>query len=146
MPNSSMMSTLGARYGQGDSQVCLSYAWCAQQQEVGGVRHEGHARQLPDLALVDGGLEAEVELLQGTMEGQVGPAECGSSGISLAVPAASMPNRSASTSGEDCVHALKVRFRGPSGISETDDPPSVTYYEVIETSLGETLGKECFWF
>ena len=60
--------------------------------------------------------------------------------------AASMPNRSASTSGEDCVHALKVRFRGPSGISETDDPPSVTYYEVIETSLGETLGKECFWF
>ena len=72
-----MMSTLGARYGQGDSQVCLSYAWCAQQQEVGGVRHEGHARQLPDLALVDGGLEAEVELLQGTMEGQVGQPSAG---------------------------------------------------------------------
>ena len=63
---------------QCDGQVCLAHTGRSEQQDVGGFGDEGEAGQLLDLALVDGGLEGEVELLQGALEGQM--CELGSRG------------------------------------------------------------------
>ena len=46
-----------------------------QQEDVGGLGDEGQVGQFLDQPLVDGGLEGEVELLKGTLERQMGPAE-----------------------------------------------------------------------
>ena len=57
---------------RGDGQVGLAHAGRSQQQDVGGLCDEGQVGQFLDQSLVDGGLEGEVELLEGTLEGQVG--------------------------------------------------------------------------
>ena len=54
---------------QGDGQMGLTHSRRAQQHQIGRLADEGQAGQFPDLALVDGGLEAEIELLQGTVKG-----------------------------------------------------------------------------
>ena len=52
----------------------LAHAGRSQEQDVAGLGDEGQVGQFLDQALVDGGLEGEVELLQGALEGQVGQA------------------------------------------------------------------------
>ena len=49
----------------------LPHARRAQEQDVGGLGDEGQVGQFLDQTLVDGGLEGEVELLQGALEGKV---------------------------------------------------------------------------
>ncbi len=60
-----------------DGEVSLADAGWAEQQDVGGIGHERHGRKLTDLALVDRGLEGEVELGQGPLEGQMGESGAG---------------------------------------------------------------------
>ena len=60
--------------GQGCGQVGLAHAGRSQEQDVAGLGGEGQVGQFPDQALIDGGLEGEVKLLPGTLEGQVGQA------------------------------------------------------------------------
>ena len=55
--------------GQGHRQVGRAHAGRPQRQDVRGLGHEG---QFLDLPLVNGGLEGEVELLQGALEREVG--------------------------------------------------------------------------
>ena len=52
--------------------MSLAHAGRSQDQDVGSLGDEGQTGQLLHLPLVDGGLEGEVELLQGTLEGEVG--------------------------------------------------------------------------
>ena len=58
--------------------MSLAHAGRSQQQDVAGLGDEGQVGQFPDMPLVDGGLEGEVELVQGTLEGQVGHLGLGS--------------------------------------------------------------------
>ena len=57
---------------QGDGYMGLTHSRRSQQHQIGRLGHEGQAGQLPYLALIYGGLEAEIELLQGTVKGQMG--------------------------------------------------------------------------
>ena len=52
-----------------DGQVGLAHAGRTQEQHVAGLGDEGQVGDFLDQPLVDGGLEAEVELLQGAPEG-----------------------------------------------------------------------------
>ena len=61
-----------------DGQVGLAHARRSQQQHVAGLGDEGQVGQFLDQALVDGGLETEVKLLEATLEGQVGQPGSGS--------------------------------------------------------------------
>ena len=49
----------------------LAHPRRTEKQHVGRLSHEGQLRQLSHLPLVDGGLEAEVEVLQRLVKGQV---------------------------------------------------------------------------
>ena len=49
----------------------LAHTGRPQQQHVGGLGDEGQVVQILDQPLVDGGLEAKVELLQGALERQM---------------------------------------------------------------------------
>ena len=52
---------------------CAHSGW-SQQEDVGGFVAEGQVGHFLDQALIYGGLEGEVKLLQGALEGQVGQA------------------------------------------------------------------------
>ena len=58
--------------GQCHGQGRLAHAGRSQPPDVGGFGDEGPVGQFPNLPLVDGGLEGEVKLLQGPLEGEVG--------------------------------------------------------------------------
>ena len=68
----SAVAILDGPQRQGDGQVGLAHAGRSQQQDVGGFGDEGQVGQFLDQPLVDGGLEGEVELLEGTLKGQMG--------------------------------------------------------------------------
>ena len=55
-----------------DGQMGLAHAGRSQEEDVGGLGDEGQVGQFLDQPLVDGGLEGEVELLKGTLKGQMG--------------------------------------------------------------------------
>ena len=50
----------------------LAHAGRTEQKDVGSLGNEGEVGQFPDLPLIKGGLEGEVELLQGSLEGKMG--------------------------------------------------------------------------
>ena len=57
--------------GQSHRQVGLTHAGRSQHQDIGRLGDKGQVGQFLDLPLVDGGLEGEVELFQGALEGGV---------------------------------------------------------------------------
>ena len=58
--------------GQSHGQMGLAHAGRTQEQDVASLGDEGQVGQFLDQALVDGGLEGKVELVQSALEGQVG--------------------------------------------------------------------------
>ena len=60
------------RHAQSDGQMGLAHARRAQEEDVLAIGHEAHGGQLSHLALVDGRLKGEVELVQGLGEGEMG--------------------------------------------------------------------------
>ena len=95
----------------------LAHAGRSQQGDIGGLGDAGQVGQfldqsLVDQPLVDGGLETEVELLQGALEGQVG--QPGASG-EVAFPTGGVFQRRcglrpARRTGEASING-RVRFR-----------------------------------
>ena len=57
---------------QGGGQMGLAHAWRAEENHILPVLQEAHGGQFVDLALVDGGLEREVEIVQGLLNGEAG--------------------------------------------------------------------------
>ena len=66
------LALLDGPEGQGNGQMSLAHTGRIQQQDVAGLGYEGQIGQFLDHPLVNGGLEGEVELLQGALEGKVG--------------------------------------------------------------------------
>ena len=57
---------------QGGGQMGLAHAGRAEEDHILPVFQEAHGGQFVDLALVDGGLEREVEIVQGLLDGEAG--------------------------------------------------------------------------
>ena len=55
---------------QGGGQMGLAHAGRAEEDHILPVFQEAHGSQLIDLALVDGGLEREIEVVQGFLNGK----------------------------------------------------------------------------
>ena len=67
----SAVAGLDGSLGQGDGKMGFSDPRRAQQDYVGRLMYEAQGAQLADLALADGGLEVEVELVEGLHIGQM---------------------------------------------------------------------------
>ena len=48
----------------------LAYAWWAKKDDVFPILQEAHGGQLINLALIDGGLEGEIKVVQGLLDGK----------------------------------------------------------------------------
>ncbi len=48
----------------------LAHAWRAEEHHILRIFQEAHGGQFVDLALVDGGLEREIEVVQGFLNGE----------------------------------------------------------------------------
>ena len=65
-------TVLCCHQAQGGGQMGLAHAWRAEENHILPVLQEAHGGQFVDLALVDGGLEREVEIVQGLLDGEAG--------------------------------------------------------------------------
>ena len=63
---------LGGHKAQGGGQMSLAHTWRSEEYHVLTVFQETHGGQFVDLALVDGGLEGEIEIVQSLLDGEAG--------------------------------------------------------------------------
>ena len=61
---------LGRHKAQGGGEMGLAHTWRAEEDYVLTLLQEAHGGQLVDLALVNGGLEGEIEVVQGLLDGK----------------------------------------------------------------------------
>ena len=61
---------LSSHQAQGGGQMSLAHTWRSEEYYILPVFQEAHGSQLIDLALVDGGLEREIEVVQGFLNGK----------------------------------------------------------------------------
>ena len=52
--------------------MSLAHTWRSEEYYILPVFQEAHGGQFVDLALVDGGLEGEIEIVQGLLDGKAG--------------------------------------------------------------------------
>ena len=69
------IAVLRSKGANGGGEVGLADAGRAQEDDILGVLQEAHGSQFQDLALVNGGLETEVEVLKGLAHGDAGHAD-----------------------------------------------------------------------
>ena len=63
---------LSRRKAQGQGQMGLAHTWWTKEYHILPILQEAHGGQLVDLALVDGGLEGEIKVVQGLFDGEAG--------------------------------------------------------------------------